>query len=135
MFDLKKLEFRDIMKEDYHPSLNFAEISERSMNFLTKNVISQKEITENASILGRLSKIENSIEGFHWYVTLGIVIIYFNLIILTSFSPDEHTRNVASKIKEFNLKHGHKVEDMDPFGDNLSVVYVYKCLSVVFSTM
>jgi hypothetical protein len=30
MFDLKKLEFRDIMKEDYHPSLNFAEIAERS---------------------------------------------------------------------------------------------------------
>ena len=30
LFDLRKLQFRDIMKEDYHPSLNFAEIAERS---------------------------------------------------------------------------------------------------------
>ena len=34
LFDLKKLQFRDIMKEDYHPSLNFAEIAERSFHFI-----------------------------------------------------------------------------------------------------
>ena len=39
LFDLQKLDFRDFMKEDYHPSLNFAEIAQRSINFLNKNVI------------------------------------------------------------------------------------------------
>lgn len=39
LFDLSKLQFRDIMKEDYHPSLNFAEIAERSFQFIQKNVV------------------------------------------------------------------------------------------------
>ena len=34
MFDMTKLEFKDIMKEDYHPSLNFVEISERAFKFI-----------------------------------------------------------------------------------------------------
>lgn len=40
LFDFNKLEFRDIMREDYHPSLNFAEIAQRSMVFMKKNLVS-----------------------------------------------------------------------------------------------
>jgi len=39
LFDLNKLLFRDLMKEDYHPSLNFAEITERALQFLDKSVL------------------------------------------------------------------------------------------------
>ena len=38
LFDLGALTFRDIMKEEYHPSLHFAEIGERSIAFYEKNV-------------------------------------------------------------------------------------------------
>ena len=123
------------MKEDYHPSLNFAEIAERSLNFLTKNVISENEIKEHSSVLGALSRIENYVDGVNWYVTMMIVLFFFSLIFITSLQPDDHTRKIAAKIKEFNLKYGFKIEDMDPFSDNLSVVYIYKCLSVLFSTI
>ena len=61
LFDLNKLEFRDIMKEDYHPSLNFAEIAERSLIFLEKNLV-RTEIENNRSIFERLI---TQIERFH----------------------------------------------------------------------
>ena len=95
MFDLKRLEFRDIMKEDYHPSLNFAEIAERSLNFLTKNVIHEKDIKENASILGRLLKVENEIEGFHWFATFVISAFFLLLILASSFGPDQQTQKLS----------------------------------------
>ena len=39
MFDLNRLHFKDIMKEEFHPSLDFAEISERCLQFLEKNMV------------------------------------------------------------------------------------------------
>ena len=135
MFDLKKLEFRDIMKEDYHPSLNFAEIAERSLNFLTKNVISENEIKENASIFKRLSKIENEIEGFHWFATFLISTFFVTLIVASSFEPDDQTQKLAQIIKEHNLLHGHQVGKLDPFSSNLLVVYIFKLLSLIFASM
>lgn len=39
LFDLNKLYFRDVMKEEFHPSLNLAEIAERSLQFLDKTVV------------------------------------------------------------------------------------------------
>ena len=90
MFDLNKLEFRDIMKEDYHPSINFAEIAERSQNFLAKNVILEPEIPSGVVgvILKKLHGVENDIEGYHWFIILVVALFYFILIILTSFEGD-----------------------------------------------
>jgi len=43
MFDLNRLLFKDIMKEEYHPSLDFAEISDRCQQFLDKNMVLKNE--------------------------------------------------------------------------------------------
>lgn len=71
LFDLERLQFRDIMKEDYHPSLNFAEIGERSLQFLEKTVIQKGKIQESsgclfACFIGLFQKKDGVEEGFQW---------------------------------------------------------------------
>ena len=57
LFDLNKLAFRDIMKEDYHPSLNFAEITERALQFLDKAVMKESSKNEQPMIINWILKV------------------------------------------------------------------------------
>jgi len=70
LFDLQKLDFRDFMKEDYHPSLNFAEIAQRSLNFLNKNVIfiNVDPAKEEDAAASKAVVIENRYSAFYRFI-------------------------------------------------------------------
>ena len=38
-------------------------------------------------------------------------------------------------MKEHNILHGHQVGQLDPFSGNLLVIYIYKLLSITFSSL
>jgi len=61
LFDLNKLYFRDIMKEDFHPSLNLSEVAERSLEFLDKTVILYKNQYSN-SVVSIIMKLLNKFD-------------------------------------------------------------------------
>ena len=134
MFDLSKLEFRDIMKEDYHPSINFAEIAERSQNFLAKNVMLEPEIPTGVvgKVLRKLHGVENDIEGYHWFIILIVALLYMIIILATSWNGDPQTEILAQKMKTFNIKYGNSLGKIDPFAGNLLIFYLYKGFSVFF---
>jgi hypothetical protein len=122
------------MKEDFHPSINFAEIAERMQSFLAKNVILEDEIPSGpvGTILKKLNSIENSIEGYHWFIILVISLLYQVLILLTSFEGDPQSEKMADKMKEFNIKYGNSLGRIDPISGNMVIFYLYKGLSVFF---
>ena len=66
LFDINKLYFRDIMKEDFHPSLNLSDVAERSLEFLDKTVILYKNQYSNRLvnfIMKLLNKFDRSDDG------------------------------------------------------------------------
>ena len=78
------------MKEDYHPSINFAEIAERSQNFLAKNVMLEDEMPKGVvgKVLKKLNTVENNIEGYHWFIILIVALLYMMIILATSWNGD-----------------------------------------------
>ena len=85
------------MKEDYHPSINFAEIAERSQNFLAKNVMLEDEMPKGfvGKVLKKLNTVENNIEGYHWFIILIVALLYMMIILSTSWNGDPQTKILA----------------------------------------
>ena len=125
------------MKEDYHPSINFAEIAERSQNFLAKNVILEDQIPSGVvgTILKKLHGIENEIEGYHWFIILVVALLNLLLIIFTSVNGDPQTEIMAKKMSDFNIMFGKKLSAMDPLAGNLLIFYLYQGFSAFFGTI
>ena len=145
LFDLNKLEFRDIMKEDYHPSLNFAEIAERSIRFLDKIVIKKDDQQSQSVMHGILLKVQSFEKNFAVdHSLLAIYVTILNLIILVAntllFPPSvtqdkDSLKKTIEQIQKYNPRYGIGLKEVDPFADNLVVFYFYKLLAFIFSAI
>lgn len=83
-------------------------------------------------VLRKLHTTENDIEGYHWFIVLIVALLYFGIIVATSWNGDPQTEILAQKMKNFSIKYGNSLGKQDPFAGNLLIFYLYKGFSVFF---
>jgi len=74
------------MKEDYHPSLNFAEITERSLQFVEKSVIKRGQtggwgILE--SVLNVFTALDSLVSGNRWLLAVMMSLLNFTYVLIS----------------------------------------------------
>ena len=83
---MDKLDFKDIMKEDFHPSLNFAEITERSLQFVEKSVIKRGQIGGWGileSVLSVFTTLDGVLGGNRWLLAVMMSFLNFTYVLIS----------------------------------------------------